>query len=402
MNTDTPIRTIETPVELKRFCDQVATAQWITLDTEFLREKTYYPKLCLLQVATPEHVACIDPLVLDDLSPILDIIYDTGITKVMHAARQDMEIFFHLRQALPAPVFDTQIAALLLGYPDQVGYGTLVKESLGIDLEKLHTRADWSKRPLAPGQIQYAADDVVYLAQIYQVMVRKLIDLGRLDWLSDDFDRLTQPALYSNQPDQAWLRVRGSNRLKGASLPVLQALAGWREELARHKNLPRGWLLRDDALVDIARQLPATLEALGEIRGLQEKFIHRNGSQILGLITTARKRALKDAPAPDSRKRLTPAQDALVDIMMALIRISGHENSLNPAVLASRKQLEQLAAGNTDIALMQGWRKKMVGDRLQALLNGELVLQVSDGVLKLKSTGSGADTMPLSQQVDTE
>ncbi len=260
METTPDIRYIDTSAALRELCGQLRGNPWLTLDTEFLREKTYYPRLCLLQVATPELVACIDPLALEDLSPLLDVIYDDSITKVMHAARQDMEIFFHLRHTLPSPVFDTQIAALLLGYPDQIGYGNLVKETLGIELEKLHTRTDWSRRPLSDEQIRYAADDVFHLAQVYRHLVGKLTELGRLDWLSDDFARLTQVDLYRNDPAQAWLKVRGGNRLRGAGLAVLQALAQWRETLARDQDRPRGWLLRDDELVEIARHLPGTLD----------------------------------------------------------------------------------------------------------------------------------------------
>jgi ribonuclease D len=240
MKTLPAVRYIDTSAALTVVCAQLRGNPWLILDTEFLREKTYYPKLCLLQVATPDLIACIDPLALEDLTPLLDVIYDEGIMKVLHAARQDMEIFFHLRNALPAPVFDTQIAALLLGYPDQIGYGNLVKETLGIELDKLHSRTDWSRRPLSDEQIRYAAEDVFYLAQVYRHLVEKLTGLGRLDWLSEDFARLTQVELYSNDPEQAWLKVRGSNRLRGPSLAVLQALAQWRETVARDRTRAAG------------------------------------------------------------------------------------------------------------------------------------------------------------------
>ena len=284
---------------------------------------------------------------------------------------------------MPAPVFDTQVAALLLGFPDQVGYGTLVSELLGVTLDKLHTRADWSRRPLSPEQIRYAADDVVYLAQVYERLVERLDELDRLDWLSGDFERLVQPELYSNPPQLAWLKVRGINRIKGASLSVLQALAGWRESLAQQLDRPRGWMLRDDVLVDIARHLPGNLAALGKIRGLNERVVSRNGEQLLGLIAAARDREPEPLPATGLRKRLKPEQDALVDALMAVVRLCALENSLNPAVLASRKQLESVVAGNRDTEVMQGWRRKLAGERLQALLDGELALKVSAGKLNL-------------------
>jgi len=377
------IQYIDSAPELARFCLQLAGTGWFALDTEFLREKTYYPKLCLLQVATPDSVACIDPLALDTLDPILDLVFDPGITKVMHSARQDMEIFYHLRGAAPGPVFDTQVAALLLGYPDQVGYGNLVSEVLNVRLEKLHTRADWSIRPLTQDQVSYAADDVIYLVDVYLNLRNRLVERGRLEWLDEDFARLSSDALYSNPPEDAWLRVKGGNRLNGAALAVLQALAGWRETLAQQRDRPRGWILRDDALLEIARHRPASLEALGRIRGMQEAFIRHNGEQVIGLVAAAGKQ--RPAPPADggSRLQLTPAQDALVDVMSAVVRLSGAEHAINPAVLATRKQLERLVSGDADVEILHGWRRKLVGERLQALLAGELSLSVRDGKLVL-------------------
>jgi ribonuclease D len=377
------VQYIDSAPELARFCLQLAGADWIALDTEFLREKTYYPKLCLLQVATPDSVACIDPLALDSLDPILDLVFDTGITKVMHSARQDMEIFYHLRGAAPTPVFDTQIAALLLGYPDQIGYGNLVSEVLDVKLEKLHTRADWSIRPLTQDQIGYAADDVIYLVDVYRNLYARLAELGRLEWLDEDFSQLSSDALYSNPPADAWLRIKGGNRLKGAALAVMQALAGWREAQAQQRDRPRGWILRDDALIEIARHRPASIEELGRIRGLQEAFIRHNGEQILGLVATAGRQPPVPFPDAGARLKLTPEQDALVDVMSAVVRISGIEHTLNPAVLATRKQLERLLSGDVDVDIMHGWRRKLVGDRLQALLRGDLSLSVRDGKLSL-------------------
>ena len=374
---------IDSAPELARFCKRLAAAGWFAIDTEFLREKTYYPKLCLLQVATPGSVACIDPLALDDLDPLLDLIFDTRITKVMHSARQDMEIFYHLRGTAPARVFDTQIAALLLGYPDQIGYGNLVSEVLGVNLEKLHTRADWSVRPLTQDQIGYAADDVIYLVDVYRNLRERLAERGRLEWLDEDFARLSSDDLYSNSPEDAWLRVKGGNRLKGVALSVLQALAEWREARAQQRDRPRGWILRDDALIEIARHRPAALEELGRIRGLQEAFIRHNGEQVLGLVAAAGRQPPSPFPDTGTRQKLTPEQDALVDVMSAVVRISGIEHALNPAVLATRKQLERLVCGDTEVDLMHGWRRKLVGERLQALLRGELSLSVRDGKLDL-------------------
>jgi ribonuclease D len=383
MSSETTLRFIDTQEELKRFCEQLGKLDWIALDTEFLREKTYYPKLCLLQVATPEHVACIDPLAIADLSPILDILFDETVTKVLHSGRQDLEIFYHLAGKLPSPVFDSQIAALLLGYPEQVGYASLVKDELGIELDKLHTRADWSLRPLSEEQLQYAADDVVYLAEIYQRLYEKLAASGRSDWLLEDFQRITSVDLYNNPPEDAWLKVKGGNRLRGDSLSIMQSLASWRELLARQKDRPKGWILRDDALVDISRHKPDSLAALGKIRGLSEGLVRNSGDKIVEQVKDATGKT--PIPFPDKGKhtKLSSDQNALVDVMMALVRLSGEQNNLNPAVLATRKQLEMLVLGDTDSAVLQGWRKKLVGKQLLEFLNGDLRLSIRDGRLAI-------------------
>ncbi len=237
---------------------------------------------------------------------------------------------------------------------------------------------------LSKDQIQYAADDVIYLVDIYQQLLEKLNDRGRLEWLSGDFEQLTRPDLYQNAPDRAWLKVKGGNRLKGASLATLQVLAEWREKAAQQKDIPKGWLLRDDILVELARHQPDSLASLGKIRGLNEKILKNSGEKLLGLVSAGKKNKPEPFPKKDFSKRLSPSQDALVDVMMAVVRISGEKNSLNPAVLATRKHLEKLVAGETDTGLMQGWRKKLVGDQLQALLDGKLVLSARDGELVLQ------------------
>ena len=368
---------------LATVCATLSQAPWFAIDTEFLREKTYYPKLCLVQVATPDMVACIDPLVLDDITPLLDVIFDQQITKVMHAARQDMEIFYHLRGTVPAPVFDTQIAALLLGLPDQVGYGGLVQELLGVKLHKLHSRTDWSQRPLDGEQLHYAADDVIYLAQAYQLMQEKLGESDRLDWLAGDFQALSDPALYAAHPETAWLRVKGANKLSGAALAALQALAAWREDKAQTLDRPRGWVLRDDVLLDIARHRPDSAAGLGKIRGLNEHTVRKHGDELLALVGQAADTKPAPFPARKLRQRLTPAQDAAVDVMQAVVRLVGEENRINPAVLANRNQLEQLLLGNTDVPILQGWRKQLAGERLRGFLEGRLNVRMSDGALSI-------------------
>lgn len=383
MSEAQPVAYLDTAAGLGALCTRLAEDDWFAIDTEFLREKTYYPKLCLVQIATPREVAVIDPLALTDLTPLLNLLAAPGITKVMHSCRQDMEIFYHLAGRAPAPVFDTQVAAPLLGYADQIGYANLVQEMTGVALDKLHTRADWTVRPLSSAQLQYAADDVIYLVDIYRRIVSQLRSLDRLDWLAEDFRQLSDAALYDSPPEQAWLRVKAASRLKGPALAVLQALAQWREETARRRDRPRGWLLRDDTLVDIARQRPATLESLGAIRGLGDGLLGRSGAEMLELIRQAAARPPQPFADSDRRARLAPAQEALIDVMMAVVRITAEENRLHQSVLAGRRDLEALLLDDPASSLLHGWRYRLVGARLQRLLSGQLALSVRDGRLVL-------------------
>jgi len=374
---------IDTPEQLAALCQQLRQHDWLTLDTEFLREKTYRPRLCLLQVANPDVIACVDPLAVEDLSPLLDVLYEPGITKVLHAAHQDLEILFELRGALPAPIFDTQIAATLLGHGEQIGYGNLVKAELGLELEKAHARADWCHRPLDAAQLDYAADDVRHLREVYLRQRAQLAELGREQWLQPDFDELSDPARYRNPPEQAWQRVKGSNRLKGVQLAVLQALAAWREEQAQHSNRPRRWVIKDEVLLDMAKQMPQALDKLRRIRGLEDNTVQRHGETLLRLIGEAKQRPKAQWPQAKSGTRLPPEQEPLVDMLMALLRDLCQRQRISPSAVAGRRELEMMLMGERDIPLLHGWRASIAGDALQALLRGELALRVEDGRLSI-------------------
>lgn len=381
MDCDDSYALIATPERLSVVCRGLRRHDWLALDTEFIRESTYFPRLCLIQVATPDEVWCIDPLALPDLQPLLDVLYDPRIVKVFHAARQDLEIFYHLRGELPRPVFDTQLAALLLGHPDQVGYAALVSEVLGVTLDKAHSRTDWAKRPLPPAQLHYAADDVRYLAALYPRLRDDLVARGRLNWLDDDFARLTDPATYRTDAADAWQRVRGADRLRPKALAILQALAAWRETTAINEDRPRGWVLHDEVMIDLARLAPDTMTALESLRGLRRDAAQRYGAAVLAIIRDARTRA---ATPPAASTRLSPDQQALADVLMAIVRLRGTQESLNPATLASRKDIEHLVAGERDSRVLQGWRKGLVGDDLMAFLDGERRLVCGDGGLQIE------------------
>lgn len=364
-------------------CERLARADVLCVDTEFLRDKTYFPKLCLIQIAAAGEVVCVDPLAIDDLSPLLELLYDPGKTKVFHAARQDLEILYHLRGTLPAPVFDTQIAAALLGANDQVGYGALVQQVLGVELDKAHSRTDWSVRPLEPAQLQYAAEDVIHLCRLHERQVQRLAERGRLDWPQEDFAALTDPATYAPDPEQAWRRVKDARRLKGVQLAALQRLAAWRERRAMEADRPRRWIARDEVLVELARRMPASVAAMGRIRGLDDKLVQRHGQTLLGLLREAEALPREQWPTLEPRRILTPEQDALVDALGAVVRLRAAEESLSPTMLATRATLEQLVAGDPDAAVLHGWRGALVGRDLQAFAAGRTSLAVRGGRLVL-------------------
>jgi ribonuclease D len=376
------IQYINRPEQLPHLCEQILQEPWIALDTEFLREKTYYPKFCLLQIAAPGWVACVDPLAIADLTPLLDAIYNPNITKVLHSCRQDLEIFFQITGKIPGPIFDTQIAAPLLGFQENPGYAMLVSSFLNINLSKAHTRADWTERPLSQDQIQYAADDVIYLCKIYTIMCEQLEKLGRLNWLESDFALLNNPELYQLSPENAWLKIRGKNKLTGRQLSILQALSEWRERTAQTENKPRNWLFPDDMLLELGKLQPVTTSDLAKIRNINERSVNRYGKVICELIDAARQRPPKPLREKDGSGKKTQQHEAILDVLSAIVRIRAEENSLNPVILATRKDLEQLLFAEDDCLLLQGWRYNMAGKELQGLLRGQYTLSLTpDSVL---------------------
>ena len=381
------VQFIDTHADLVSFCQRISDSKWMTVDTEFLREKTYYSKLCLIQVATDDQIACIDPLAIDDLDPILDLIYNPEITAVFHAARQDLELFYTLRGNLPPAIFDTQLAATVLGYGDQIGYGNLVKQCIDVDLDKAHSRTDWTKRPLDSGQISYAADDVRYLRNVYKLLLQELQDKNRLHWLSEDFDNLTDISTYEPDPINVWKKIKGAGRLKGIQLAILQKLADWREQRAINTNRPRRWVLKDEVMIDLAKLAPDSTKKFSVIRGLESGTIERHGKAILEQITIAKTIPVEVWPTMKKPLQLSSQQDATVDALMALMRKFCDEQSIAPAAVSSRKELERLVAGDTSVNLLQGWRYEIVGHHIQDFLNGKLSITVCDTQLNTLEQG---------------
>ena len=365
---------VDQPGQLDELCAQLAGSQWLAIDTEFLREKTYYPQLCLIQVANESVIACVDPLALSNLDPLLDLFYHPDMTLVFHAARQDLELLYMLRGELPQKIFDTQLAATMLGYGDQTGYASMVKTLLDVDLDKAHSRTDWKQRPLSDAQLDYAAEDVRYLRDIYLIMLESLTKQARLTWLEEDFSALSSSETYQSDPAFIWRKIRGAGKLNGLQLAVLEKLAIWREQKAIQRNRPRRWIIKDEIMLDMARFMPTSMEKLSRIRGYEARDIQRDGAEVLQQIANAIETPEAEWPIMKKPIPLTNQQEALIDALMALLRKYSDECSVTPSAIASRKDIERLVRGEDDLPLQQGWRNEVVGHYLTDFLDGKLKL----------------------------
>ena len=375
---------ITTDEDLVAFCLQLGKCDVMAVDTEFMREKTYYAKLCLIQIATPDIAACIDPFSISDLSPLLTLLFEAQSIKIFHSARQDLEIFYDNWQKVPQPLFDTQIAATLLGYSDQIGYANLVQDILKIQLDKSASRTDWSQRPLSEQQVAYALDDVRYLIQLYPIMQQQLNDLGRREWLENDFTALGNAELYDKKSADSWKRVSGHGKLQPKQLNILKQLTIWREDSARKRNKPRKWIISDDVLHAMIRQPPDTIEKLTKIRGINTTLVQKDGNEIVNLIKAAKSIPESDWPTIEPQTRLTPDEDALTDMMLTYLKHIASLQKTSPTALATRKDIEKLAQGDRSIPLLTGWRKQMAGDALLELLEGKRTLRIENGKIQVE------------------
>lgn len=375
---------IDTQEALDAFVARSRGTDLLTLDTEFLREKTYYAQLCLLQIATEESEVVIDPFAPLDLKTLIPLLTDEHVVKVFHAGDQDRAIIYQELGAVVRPVFDTQHAALLLGLPQQMGLIALVKRCCGVSLKKSESFSDWSQRPLTPTQLSYAADDVHYLPAVYRKMVAELTASGRLSWLDDDFRAMADEGKYRVDSREVWRKLKGVAALKGSQLAVVREIAAWREQLAQKRNLPRKWILPDDLLVEVARREPDSLDALFHTRGIKEKLGKKWAQEVLTAIATARQQPQGEWPVLERAPIRDTSVTARLDLMNALLHHQARKAHIASSFLASHDDLVRLAAGRREnLTVLKGWRRELLGDELLKLLDGERSLSLAGDELKV-------------------
>lgn len=371
--------------DLDALCARLAAAPWICVDTEFMRERTYYPILCLVQVCGPDRApAAIDPIAgrTLDWSPFYALLDNPQIVKVFHAARQDLEIFFHLTGRIPAPLFDTQIAAMVCGLGEQIGYEGIVRAVTGHRIDKGSQFTDWARRPLTPRQIEYALGDVTHLADVYERLDAEIARRDRRAWIEEEEAILQDPFTYRADPAEMWRRIKIKSD-KPAVLAVLRELAAWRETEARRRDLPRGHVLKDEALAEIAAHAPASAEDLGRIRGLSEDRARgKAGAQILEAIARARAAAPSEWPKAPRRSDFPVQLGPVVEMLKMLLRIRSAEKGVAPRLVAGQEDLEFLAQGK-DSRTLHGWRADVFGADAQRLRRGEIAFTLKDNGVDL-------------------
>ncbi len=384
---------------LVAFCDRLRAAPFITVDTEFVREKTFYPQLCLVQIAGPEEAWAIDALAPDiDLAPLFALMADTSVLKVFHAARQDIEIFLHLSGEIPTPLFDTQIAAMVCGFGDAVGYETLVAQLARARIDKSMRFTDWTQRPLTERQLHYALSDVTHLRVAYEKLRRKLDKNGRLAWLEEEMAVLLDPATYQVPPDEIWKRLKPRSS-SPRFLAVLREMAAWREREARERDLPRQRVIRDETLSEIAAHAPTTVAELGRVRGLGKNQIEGpRGAAILEIVGRALALPEDSCPRPLEKPDLPKGIGPVVDLLKVLLKLKCDEHDVAQKLVASSADLEQIAADDeADVPALHGWRRELFGADALRLKHGKIALGLAPDGKRLRMLAVGDDTQPLEE-----
>jgi ribonuclease D len=371
---------ITTTSALAAVCRRMACHSFVTVDTEFLRETTYYPLLCVAQMASPDEAVVVDALAPGmDLSPFYTLMANETVMKVFHAARQDIEIVWHAAKLIPHPIFDTQVAAMVLGYGDSISYDQLVQRITGDALDKSHRFTDWTRRPLSDAQLGYAISDVTHLRQVYLTLVEDLKRRGRADWVEDEMRVLTSPETYRMEPDNAWQRLKTRVR-KPRELAVLIEVAAWREREAQSRDVPRSRVLKDEAIADIAVQAPTTTDALRNLRSLPKGFERsRWGEAIVAAVSRGLERDPKTLPL-QSRVQTAPNGAATVELLKVLLRMISERHHVAAKVIATVDDLERIAGDDeADVPALHGWRRELFGDKALALKHGKLALAIEKG-----------------------
>ncbi len=360
-------RVLTTTQELNAFCKTSSDVTWLALDTEFIREKTYYPNLCLVQVASERDIVCIDTIAINDLSSLKELLYQPSITKIFHSASQDLEIFVNLFDAVPTPMFDTQIAASLLGYGEQVSYAYLVNEICEIELDKSLSRTNWERRPLSEKEIRYAVDDVKYLAKIYLYLENKLSENERTHWAEFECSNLSALKKYKVDTNEIWKTVKGAGKLEPHQLIVLKQLAQWRELQAISENKPRRWILSDKTLRSLAIEQPSNLDALQQLEDINGNHAGYAKS-LVDEIKLAQNIPEENWPETSSIGPLSNEQRKLVKLAQSFVRERAEELNISPSLLATRSVVEKLIRGKRKLDVLSSWKKDLIGDDLVELI----------------------------------
>jgi ribonuclease D len=371
---------ITTTNELAAACERMAAQPFVTVDTEFQRETTYYPLLCVAQMASADEAVVVDALAPGlDLAPFFALMANEKVMKVFHAARQDIEIVWHGAKLIPHPIFDTQVAAMVLGYGDSISYDQLVQRITGDTLDKSHRFTDWTRRPLTEAQLTYAVSDVTHLRDVYVALVEALKERGRADWVGDEMEVLTSPETYRMDPESAWQRLKTRVR-KPKELAVLIEVAAWREREAQTRDVPRSRVLKDDVIADIAVQAPITIEKLKNLRSLPKGFERsRWGEQIISAVQRGLERDPKTLPI-HARTQPAPNGAAIVELLKVLLRMVSEHHHVAAKVIATVDDLERIAANdNADVPALTGWRRELFGEKALALKHGKLALAIEKG-----------------------
>ena len=380
---------------LEGFVERASASGILAIDTEFLRERSYYPRLCLIQIATDSEVAVIDPFGVRDLKPLVPLLEDKGIMKLFHAGKQDLEIVYREMGILPRPIFDTQVAAALLGYTQQIGYGPLVHSEFGVLLKKSESFTDWSRRPLSSSQLDYAAQDVAYLPDLYVKMKGELEEKGRLKWLDDDFAQLLDPAQYEEDDYDRFRHLKRVTQLSRKQLAGAREFAAWREQEAQRRDLPRKWVVTDEQIVEASKREARTVNDLFMIRGIRERMKIQEARMVVSRMAAAFDAPKETWPELDQQRKNEPNVDIEIDLMNALVRLRSKESGVAFQTLAPHSDLSRLARGyRKNIGLLSGWRRTLVGEELLRLLSGQLCLSFEKGELKVTEVSRSSHDDP--------